>query len=504
MLSEVIFKLLVNFIIFSSITIFVWLVIKIFNHKNYWYSQKIPYIKGNLPVIGNMWSLITRQESFVTMYEKFYRTHPEQSMIGFYNFQKPCLLIRDPELIKIVMHTEFTSFDKNISSLDRKLDPLLSSNPFFTFGDEWKIHRKIMNNGLSNKRLKLIAQQISNISKKFSNYLNDNIKDEIVVEAVDFFSSFTAEVTATCGFGIDGKSFDKKNSKNFKNVVKKLIEPNSTQVMSELIGLFFPVLRKLFQIKFIPHDIDGYFREIIHDVIEARKISPLIENDYLQQAIEFYNSENEIVGHAASFFLNGHLTSSFAIAFTVLQIASHQKVQDKLRQEAKLVLQKHGGEMNYECLQELKYFDKVINESIRLFPPLGFLGKVCTQEYNLTGSDGLHVCVKPGTDIIISVLGLHRDPHHWTNPNDFNPDRFNNEDKYHHKYSHLGFGAGSRICVGMRVAMLQIKASLATLLIHCSLEIDSKTKIPVTVSPMSSLFTFTDGGIWIRIKALKQ
>lgn len=483
----------------------------IFVGNKYWESRGVPCIDGYLPIIGNMWPLVTMRESFVTMYEKFYYRQPEQSMVGFYNFKKPCLLIRDPELIKIVMVSSFASFDNNISSLDQKLDPLLCRNPFFNHGDDWKNQRNVLNSGLSNKRLKVIVRQICDVSKKFEVYIDDNFKNNknLVVEAQEFLSHFTAEVTATCGFGIDGKSFT-KDPKSFQKMVKRMMEPSYTQVIAELIGFFYPRLKKLFQIRYLPWEIDQYFRDIIKNVIDARKQSPLPENDFLQQIIESTkNSENKnidenyVVGHAASFFLNGQITSSFAISFVALQIALHPEVQKKIREEIEQIFLKHNGKMNYESLQEFKYMEQVINESIRLLPPLGFLGKTCTQKYSLTGNDGLYVEVEPETDIIIPVFGIHRDPKYWINPHVFDPDRFSEDNKHdRHKYVYLSFGAGPRACVGRRIAMLQMKASLVTLLRNCSLELHPRTKVPITVNPLSSLFTIVDGGIWIRINPL--
>ena len=76
----------------------------------------------------------------------------------------------------------------------------------------------------------------------------------------------------------------------------------------------------------------------------------------------------------------------------------------------------------------------------------------------------------------ISIFGLHTDPRYGVNPDVFDPERFNNEGKQTiEKITFLSFGEGARICVGMRMALLQIKARLAIFLSNYNLELSSRT-----------------------------
>lgn len=61
--------------------------------------------------------------------------------VGLYKVRTPAVLVRDPELIKIVLQREFSSFHDNDFDVDEKSDPLFAKNPFIVKGERWKVVR---------------------------------------------------------------------------------------------------------------------------------------------------------------------------------------------------------------------------------------------------------------------------------------------------------------------------------------------------------------------------
>ncbi|KAH0550466.1 hypothetical protein KQX54_019568 [Cotesia glomerata] len=434
------------------------------------------------------------RSSFLYMFNiDFYHLFPNSSMMGYYNFSVPGIIIRDPKLIKQIMTTEFINFSKNTSSLDHNLDPLLSTNPFFTSDDQWKKNRTILLNGLTSQKLKVIALGISSVADEFTNYLEQLITSSssksgaITVNALELLSRFTAQVVAIGGFGINGKSFNTEETETFET--------------------------KILRVRFMPKKIYHYFVNIIKTVLEARSNgNQNPHNDFIQKVSEFCRNEETgkidevlVASHAASFFLDGYITSGVTLAFTAYQIAKHGEVQEKLRQHVIEILKKNDGKLTYQTLEDMKYMEQVIYESMRLFPALGYLGKVCTKETKLVGSDGVECCVKPGTEMIIPVFGLHRDQKYWDNPELFDPERFSPDNAGNlNKFVFLPFGGGPRQCVGMRVAIMQMKAALAMLVKDYWIEVDRKTDEPLRVHKLSGLFTAPHSDIWIRVCKLKD
>lgn len=82
-----------------------------------------------------------------------------------------------------------------------------------------------------------------------------------------------------------------------------------------------------------------------------------------------------------------------------------------------------------------------------MYPPLGFLTRECTMDYKLPNTDFV---VEKDTTIIFSVKGIQYDEEYYENPTVFDPDRFSEENKKNrNQYTHMPFGEGPRICIGM-------------------------------------------------------
>ncbi|XP_044577417.1 cytochrome P450 9e2-like [Cotesia glomerata] len=503
----------------TIITIIIYSVIKYSSSKTN-LNCDIACVPGKLPFIGHNLPIITMRSSFLYMFNiDFYHLFPNSSMMGYYNFSVPGIIIRDPKLIKQIMTTEFINFSKNTSSLDHNLDPLLSTNPFFTSDDQWKKNRTILLNGLTSQKLKVIALGISSVADEFTNYLEQLITSSssksgaITVNALELLSRFTAQVVAIGGFGINGKSFNTEETETFESMVRPMLQPGSFYEFISIITFFFPFIAKILRVRFMPKKIYHYFVNIIKTVLEARSNgNQNPHNDFIQKVSEFCRNEETgkidevlVASHAASFFLDGYITSGVTLAFTAYQIAKHGEVQEKLRQHVIEILKKNDGKLTYQTLEDMKYMEQVIYESMRLFPALGYLGKVCTKETKLVGSDGVECCVKPGTEMIIPVFGLHRDQKYWDNPELFDPERFSPDNAGNlNKFVFLPFGGGPRQCVGMRVAIMQMKAALAMLVKDYWIEVDRKTDEPLRVHKLSGLFTAPHSDIWIRVCKLKD
>jgi cytochrome P450 family 6 len=92
----------------------------------------------------------------------------------------------------------------------------------------------------------------------------------------------------------------------------------------------------------------------------------------------------------------------------------------------------------------------VFTETLRRYPILPFLERMCYSEYKLPSPVGNGTITLPaGTGVYIPVLALHYDPTYFPAPEKFDPDRFTEENKHSRpKYSYIPFGEGPRMCIG--------------------------------------------------------
>jgi cytochrome P450 family 6 len=92
----------------------------------------------------------------------------------------------------------------------------------------------------------------------------------------------------------------------------------------------------------------------------------------------------------------------------------------------------------------------VFTETLRKYPILPFLDRVCFSDYKLPSPSGKGTITLPaGTAVMISLLGVHYDSTYFPEPEKFDPDRFTEENKRSRpKYSYIPFGEGLRMCIG--------------------------------------------------------
>ena len=154
----------------------------------------------------------------------------------------------------------------------------------------------------------------------------------------------------------------------------------------------------------------------------------------------------------------GHETTANTLAFTLYLLSLHPTIARKVYDEVETVLGDRSPTV--QDLAKMEYLERVIEESMRLIPPVWGLEREAISDDVLSGYR-----VKKGDAVAISTWTLHRLPQYWENPEGFDPDRFLPEaKKARARFVYLPFGGGPRVCIGASFAMLEAKAILAVLL----------------------------------------
>nr|CAD7438013.1 unnamed protein product [Timema bartmani] len=242
------------------------------------------------------------------------------------------------------------------------------------------------------------------------------------------------------------------------------------------------------------------------DIQERLFLSQLRNGLYLDRLRDKYRVNNAplaemtdtlLAAQCFVFFLAGFETSSTTISCCLHELAVNPDIQERLRKEVDKVLIKHGGKITYEALQDLKYMDAVVDETLRKYPPVGNLNRVCTKAYKIPDT---HVNIDKDTKLIIPVYAIHHDPKYYPDPEKFDPSRFTeNNIKSRPHFSYLPFGEGPRVCIGLRFGRMQVKVGLTALLTKYKFSVCEKTSIPLGFDPMSSTITFWPNKIFLKI-----
>jgi cytochrome P450 len=169
-------------------------------------------------------------------------------------------------------------------------------------------------------------------------------------------------------------------------------------------------------------------------------------------------SDLELIDNVVTFIGAGHETTALALAFALYLIANAPEVQDRLVREVHDVC--GDRPVDAAMLDALVYHEQVIKEAMRLYPPVALIDRVATQDVDLGDAK-----VKKGDFAFNLIYVMHRHQTLWRNPERFDPDRFSPENtKTFHRFQYMPFGAGPRICIGMKFAYMEAVAILATLI----------------------------------------
>ncbi|XP_028768436.1 cytochrome P450 71D9-like [Neltuma alba] len=184
--------------------------------------------------------------------------------------------------------------------------------------------------------------------------------------------------------------------------------------------------------------------------------------------------------------LGGTETSSTIIEWAMAELLRNPGLMKKTQAEIRRVVSDNKGCIDETTLENLRYLKAVIKETLRLHPPAPFLiPRECTQTCEING-----YTIPVGTQVLVNVWAIGRDPDYWSLAEEFLPDRFLNLaiDYKGFNFEYLPFGSGKRICPGMLFGVASVEIVLAHLLCRFDWELPSGT-IPETLDMTETLGT---------------
>ncbi|KAG8188042.1 hypothetical protein JTE90_009916 [Oedothorax gibbosus] len=425
-------------------------------------------------------------------------------VLGYYYGMKPVLLVTDPQLLKNIFIKDFSKF------INREaFNPIGRYNPHDKDtqsvlnlpGQLWKDVRSVLTPTFTAAKMKQMAGSMNSSIEDMLKQMQESANKGEVLDAFDTYQRLTMDVITRTAFGIRTDVQTNKNSKMLR--ATKILFRTPYRDTFIFLGLSFPLLRRIcIRLQIIFSTILNFglspakmLRSGISDVIEYRRKNPqgkkadllqlMIDstmvsgntemdmtkleagNVEIEQKFENKNekedsskniramTDDEIIATAFTVLLAGYETTSTALAFTTYFLAKHQDVQETLFLEIKELIQ-NGQKLEYATVNKLPFLDNILNESMRIFPPVNLF----TNRYALEDVQYGDLKIPKGTLIQAPVYLMHHDPEFWTDPETFDPERFSNKPNSD-GITYLPFGVGPRNCLGMRFAQLESKLALA-------------------------------------------
>ncbi|GLJ13558.1 hypothetical protein SUGI_0215300 [Cryptomeria japonica] len=377
---------------------------------------------------------------------------------------KPRLYVADPELVKEVLLNKDGHYEK-IPNKQLGFEGLVRLE-----GEKWAQHRRIINPAFHVELLKgmipSFVEATSNMLREWSKLVSSGANE---IDIVSEFPVLTSDIISRTAFG---------SSYAEGNHIFLLLKQRILILLESIRSVYIPGSR------FLPTRknwqrwcLDKEISRCVRQVIERRERTAAVENseDYGSDLLGLMMTSNkqqeggnkmrmsidEIISECLTFYIAGQETSSTLLTWTMVLLGMHQDWQERARRE---VLQVSGKNdlPNADTVNGLKIVGMIMNESLRLYPPVVALYRQTSKQTKLG-----RFSLPAGTQIQPSILAMHHDPALWGHDvHEFNPERFSQgiSNSAKHPMAFIPFGFGQRICIGQNFALLEVKVVLSMIL----------------------------------------
>ncbi|KAJ6218335.1 hypothetical protein RDWZM_009492 [Blomia tropicalis] len=357
---------------------------------------------------------------------------------------------------------------------------------FMEANEDWKRIRSIVTPAFTSGKLRRMISPMERISNNFIDHIRPYAKTGELIDMKRFIGGFTMDVIASCAYGIDIDSVRTPNHPVVVNAKKIL---NVDVSISFLFCIFFPGFAKFLRLEAFDKKAVEYFDDLTFEIVEKRlksdeKQKPdllglMIENADLDQNHNPHLNESrlkgiskdEISGQGVIFFIAGFDTTHATFDHAIYYLAKYPEWQERLYNE---LVAESKNSFDFDRLKELPILNGIISETLRLNPPLTEFHRECKEECELCDT-GLRL--PKNTLVLISPYSIHRDPEYFPDPLKFDPERFFGENSQENNKAYMPFGAGPRLCVGMRFAQNELRIGLAKFILNYKVEIDPDFKL---------------------------
>jgi enediyne biosynthesis protein E7 len=360
---------------------------------------------------------------------------------------KTLYIFNHPDYAKHVLADASENYHKGIGLIQARRalgDGLLTSE-----GELWRKQRKTIQPVFPQKRIARQAGAVAEEAAKLAGRLRAHERGGPV--------DLTHEMTSLT-LGVLGRTLLDSDLGAFSSVGQSF-EAVQDQAMFEMVTLgavpMWLPLPKQMRFRSARSELQ---RVVDHLVAErtARSGASHLGDDVVSRLILSTRGEaNPQVGRQRmrdeliTLLLAGHETTASTLSWTFYLVGRDREVWERLHAEAVAVL---GDRLpRYEDLRRLTYTAMVVEEAIRLYPPVWILTRQAQHDDEV---GGYHV--PAGSDVLVCPYTLHRHPAFWDVPERFDPERFApDRRKDRPRYAYIPFGAGPRVCVGSNLGMME-------------------------------------------------
>lgn len=385
-------------------------------------------------------------------------------------FNKEVFFVRDAQLAEYILQKNQKNYTKSkIQTKD--LAKYIGRGLLTAEGNHWRRQRKLIQPAFHKKQLKGLLEKIR--VAILEEYTRIQVEKEIDVFPI--FNDLAFQTVVKALFSSAASKEDVKRLQFITEAAQKMLVRELRQpylvwwfTASGTIESYLELTREA--------------RQILKRIVAQRRQCAKTHDDLLDMLLTSrYDDggvmpENQLIDEILILFSAGHETTSNALCFTLQLLALHPQWQERIYEEWETTSALKDDLM--ARVMALKICTQVIEEAMRLYPPAYFIDRLNIEDDSFEG-----MRFKAGSNLLLSVIEIHRHPDLWDRPNTFMPERFEGGSR---KFSsqYFPFGAGPRKCIGNNFAMFEMIIAIS--------ELVSKYKISpkfeeIEITPLISL-----------------
>lgn len=435
----------------------------------------------------------------------------------------PNLVVADPEYIKEIFIKQFHKFPHRMQAL--YISDWWDNSVVMASGDHWRYMRSVITPAFSSLKLKQMQPQLTESLNTMSECLT-NIVNELPDSNVDMrkvLSALTMDIICNTSFGYKMntlKNLDNEFSRHAKIVSTLNIESNPLNGLP----LIIPSIKHLFRLldlDYVNKTSLGYIKGFVQKLICARRddnnkfeenIKDILQNlmnahtdindqyvdengNVCENSFHYFKqrglSDDELIANALVVLMAGYDTTATTLTWMCYLLAKNKDVQKKLVDAIDIAVGQE--EPSYENVMNIDYLDWFLSETLRLYPAANRTGRDAYVDTEVCGT-----YIPAGLSVTVPIYAIHRMPEYWSEPELCKPERFSPENRSKIiPYTYIPFGAGPRICLGIRMAQMLCKIVTVKILQKFTLDVSERTEMCPELE--TSLLTKPKNGVVLKI-----
>ncbi|XP_045512002.1 cytochrome P450 4C1-like isoform X1 [Pieris brassicae] len=427
-----------------------------------------PFFGISIEVLGNTEAIMNKM--------KYYSDFATSSGGVACGWLGPLLyyLITDADKIEVVLKTVLEK-----DGLHRFIQVLVGNASIFSKVSIWRPRRKITVTAFSPKILSEFVNVFSLQSDKLSNKLKP-MAGAGNFKLWPYVNAYSLDAIMETAMGVQINAQDSQDNP-ILTAVNESLRLSSERIFHlwlqpDWLFKFFPQYSQLLNHTRIVHDFTSEIirkkktefntknKDIAHkpDVEQGNLETTFLDHLIRQSDLQGGYSDLELREEVLTFIIAAMDTSATTMGFVLKLLGKYPEIQQKVFKELDAVFEGSDRLLYKHDLAKLQYLERVIKETLRLFPSVPFLIRKAEYDTQLTED----ITLPKGAGIVCSIWGVHRNPTIWGPDADcFDPDRFLPERcKDLPACAYIPFSFGPRNCLGYQYAMMSMKTALSTVL----------------------------------------